>query len=35
MSAIPKQTVERCRAIRQAYRDLELKHHDKEWSIEE
>ncbi len=35
MSAIPKQTVERCRAIRRAYRELELKHHDKEWSIEE
>lgn len=34
MSAIPKQTVERCRAIRRAYRELELKHHDKEWSIE-
>ena len=35
MSAIPKETIERCRAIRRAYRELELKHHDKEWSIEE
>ncbi|MGV3322920.1 MazG-like protein [Streptococcus hyovaginalis] len=35
MSAIPKETIERCLAIREAYRELELKHHDKEWSIEE
>lgn len=27
--------LQRCHAIRKAYRELELKNHDKEWSIEE
>ncbi len=35
MPCLPKETLERCRAIRKAYRELEVKHHDKEWSIEE
>ncbi|CYX09387.1 30S ribosomal protein S15 [Streptococcus suis] len=35
MPALPKETLERCRTIRKAYRELEVKHHDKEWSIEE
>ena len=35
MSALPQETLERCRAIRKAYRELEIKHHEKEWSIEE
>lgn len=25
----------RCQAVRRAYRELEIKHHGKEWSIEE
>ncbi|AZR97620.1 30S ribosomal protein S15 [Streptococcus suis] len=35
MPAISQETLDRCLAIRKAYRELELKHHDKEWSIEE
>ena len=35
MPALPQETLERCRAIRKAYRELEIKHHEKEWSIEE
>ena len=35
MPAIPQETLERCRAIRKAYRELGIKHHEKEWSIEE
>ncbi|HFI0291866.1 TPA: MazG-like protein [Streptococcus suis] len=35
MPAIPQETIDRCLAIRKAYRELELRHHDKEWSIEE
>ncbi|MCK3936141.1 MazG-like protein [Streptococcus suis] len=35
MPAIPQETIDRCLAIRKAYKELELKHHDKEWSIEE
>lgn len=35
MPALPQETIDRCLAIRKAYRELELKHHDKEWSIEE
>ncbi|WP_432766871.1 MazG-like protein [Streptococcus suis] len=35
MTSIPQETIDRCRAIRKAYRELELKHHDKDWSIEE
>ncbi|AGZ22708.1 hypothetical protein T15_0603 [Streptococcus suis T15] len=35
LTSIPQETIDRCLAIRKAYRELELKHHDKEWSIEE
>ena len=35
MPTIPKETIDRCRSIRIAYRELEIKHHEKEWSIEE
>ena len=35
MPVLPQETLERCRAIRKAYRELEIKHHEKEWSIEE
>ncbi|HEM3182253.1 TPA: MazG-like protein [Streptococcus suis] len=35
MPAIPQETIDRCLAIRKAYKELEVKHHDKEWSIEE
>ncbi|CYU82675.1 MazG-like protein [Streptococcus suis] len=35
MPAIPQETIDRCLAVRKAYRELELKYHDKEWSIEE
>ncbi|HFR3185561.1 MazG-like protein [Streptococcus suis] len=27
--------LKRCQDVRRAYRELELKHHEKEWSIEE
>lgn len=30
-----KTTIQRCQVIRKAYRELEIKHHGKEWSIEE
>ena len=29
MPAIPQEMLERCRAIRKAYRELEIKHHEK------
>ena len=32
---LPDDLLKRCRAIRKAYRELEIKHHKKEWSIEE
>ncbi|WP_228068169.1 MULTISPECIES: hypothetical protein [unclassified Neisseria] len=32
---LPDNLVNRCRAIRTAYRALEIKHHRAEWSIEE
>ena len=32
---LPDDLLKRCRAIRKAYRELEIKHHEKEWSIEE
>ncbi|NQQ33566.1 MazG-like protein [Streptococcus suis] len=35
MPALPQETIDRCLAVRKAYRELELKHHEKEWSIEE
>lgn len=35
MTSIPQETIDRCLAVRKAYRELELKYHDKEWSIEE
>lgn len=35
MPAIPQETIDRCLAIRKAYRELEVKHHEKEWSIDE
>lgn len=35
MPAISQETIDRCLAIRKAYRELELKHHEKEWAIEE
>lgn len=35
MTSIPQETIDRCLAVRKAYRELELKHHEKEWSIEE
>ncbi len=35
LTSIPQETIDRCLAIRKAYRELEVKHHDKEWSIEE
>lgn len=35
MTSIPQETIDRCKTIRKAYRELEVKHHDKEWSIEE
>lgn len=31
---LPDDLLKRCRAIRKAYRELEIKHHEKEWSIE-
>ncbi|CYX37711.1 MazG-like protein [Streptococcus suis] len=35
MTSIPQETIDRCLAVRKAYRELEIKHHDKEWSVEE
>ncbi|HEL1649321.1 TPA: MazG-like protein [Streptococcus suis] len=35
LTSIPQETIDRCKTIRKAYRELEVKHHDKEWSIEE
>ena len=35
LTSIPQETIDRYLAIRKAYRELEVKHHDKEWSIEE
>ncbi|MGG9992531.1 MazG-like protein [Streptococcus suis] len=35
LTSIPQETIDRCLAIRKAYRELEVKHYDKEWSIEE
>lgn len=32
---LPDDLLGRCQDVRRAYRELELKHHDKEWSIEE
>ncbi|MGQ7659597.1 MazG-like protein [Streptococcus suis] len=32
---LPDDLLKRCQDVRIAYRELELKHHDKEWSIEE
>lgn len=35
LTSIPQETIDRCLAIRKAYRELEVKYHDKEWSSEE
>ncbi len=32
---LPDDLLKRCQDVRHAYRELELKHHEKEWSIEE
>ena len=30
LTSIPQETIDRCLAIRKAYRELEVKYHDKE-----
>ncbi len=32
---LPDDLLRRCQDVRRAYRELEIKHHDKEWSIDE
>lgn len=32
---LPEDLIQRCQAVRQAYKELEIKYHEKEWSVEE